>query len=171
MWPEAAWALTLNQQLFMDHKLLLDMWRPLCVRCVMASMPLHPSADRTRFNVECHVSAVTSYICCPWCHPFVQPCNQKKDIWSFRPKVARQSPWTGLNPGSCRFRASTKTPVVSLSVTSLFDGWGVINSLCVCSCRKAVVQKREGGLQPAAQTGNQTGTARQARRPGELKRN
>ena len=59
--------------------------------------------------------------------------------------------------------------MVSLSVASLFDGWGVINSLCL-SCRKTVVQKREGGLQPAAQTGNQTGTARQTRRPGELKR-
>lgn len=33
-----------------------------------------------------------------------------------------------------------------------------------------MVQKREGGLQPAAQTGNQTGTARQTRRPGELER-
>lgn len=31
-----------------------------------------------------------------------------------------------------------------------------------------MVQECEGGLQPAAQTGNQTGTARQTWRPGKL---
>lgn len=30
-----------------------------------------------------------------------------------------------------------------------------------------MVQEREGGLQPAAQAGNQAGAARQARGPGE----
>lgn len=65
---------------------MLDTWRPLCVWCVMASMPLHPSADRTRFNFECHVSSVTSYTCRHVMSSFVQPCNQKNDIWSFRPK-------------------------------------------------------------------------------------
>lgn len=131
-------------------------------------MPLHPSADRTRFNFECHVSSVTSYTCRHVMSSFVQPCNQKNDIWSFRPK---SRPTINIDwPESWILSAqSFYKDSCGFSVASLFDGWGVINSLCL-SCRKTVVQKREGGLQPAAQTGNQTGTACQTRRPGELKR-
>lgn len=40
---------------------------------------------------------------------------------------------------------------------------------CDDSCRQAVVQKYEGGLQPPAQAGNQTGATRQTWRPGEWK--
>lgn len=109
---------------------MLDTWRPLCVWCVMASMPLHPSADRTRFNFECHVSSVTSYTCRHVMSSFVQPCNQKNDIWSFRPK---SRPTINIDwPESWILSAqSFYKDSCGFSVASLFDGWGVINSVSV----------------------------------------